>query len=76
MHLTGSGRGPEGVETDEVDDPIDLDEVGEGHAGEPGGEAGSDGRAGRRAEDPNLDDGYDWPGYVAKVEAAARSAAG
>jgi hypothetical protein len=35
-----------------------------------------DGRAGRRAEDPNMDDGYDWPGYVAKVEAAARSAAG
>jgi hypothetical protein len=35
-----------------------------------------DGRAGRRAEDPNMDDGYDWPAYVAKVEAAARSAAG
>jgi uncharacterized damage-inducible protein DinB len=35
-----------------------------------------DGAAGRRANDPNLDPSYDWPGYVAKVEAAARSAAG
>jgi hypothetical protein len=35
-----------------------------------------DGAAGRRADDPNMDPSYDWPGYVAKVEAAARSAAG
>ncbi len=34
-----------------------------------------DGAAGRRAEDPNLlGDGYDWDGYVAGVEAAARQA--
>jgi uncharacterized damage-inducible protein DinB len=35
-----------------------------------------DGRTGRRPSDPNMDDGYDWPAYVAKVEGAARSAAG
>ncbi|WP_134765921.1 DinB family protein [Nocardioides sp. 1609] len=34
-----------------------------------------DGSAGRRAGDPNLDDGYDWPGHVARVAAAARDAA-
>ena len=33
-----------------------------------------DGRAGRRPEDGNLDAGYDWPAYVAKVEQAAREA--
>lgn len=33
-----------------------------------------DGAAGRRREDPNMDAGYDWAGYVAKVEAAARAA--
>jgi uncharacterized damage-inducible protein DinB len=33
-----------------------------------------DGRAGRRAEDPNIEDGYDWPAYVATVEAHARRA--
>ena len=35
-----------------------------------------DGAAGRRPGDPNMDTGYDWPGYVARVEAAASSAAG
>ncbi len=35
-----------------------------------------DGAAGRRREDPNMDSGYDWAGYVAKVEAAARAHAG
>jgi uncharacterized damage-inducible protein DinB len=33
-----------------------------------------DGRAGRREADLNLDDSYDWPGHVARVEAAARQA--
>ena len=33
-----------------------------------------DGAAGRRADDPNLDDGFDWPGYVARVEEGARRA--
>ena len=32
---------------------------------------GVDGRAGRRPDDPSLGDGYDWPAYVARVEAAA-----
>ncbi len=32
-----------------------------------------DGRAGRRAADPNLDDGYDWAAHVDRVEAAARA---
>ena len=35
-----------------------------------------DGRAGRSGQDTNLDTGYDWPAYVAKVEMAARTAAG
>lgn len=35
-----------------------------------------DGRAGRKPEDANMDEGYDWPAYVAKVEAAAREASG
>jgi uncharacterized damage-inducible protein DinB len=35
-----------------------------------------DGQAGRFAGDANMDEGYDWPAYVAKVEKAARSAAG
>ena len=35
---------------------------------------GIDGAAGRRAGDPSLDDGYDWPAHVARVEAAARAA--
>jgi hypothetical protein len=34
-----------------------------------------DGQIGRRAEDANIQDGYDWPAYVAKVEREARSAA-
>ena len=34
-----------------------------------------DGQIGRRPEDGNIAAGYDWPAYVAKVEAAARSAA-
>lgn len=34
-----------------------------------------DGAAGRLAGDPNMDPSYDWPGYVAKVEQSARSAA-
>jgi len=34
-----------------------------------------DGQAGRRAEDGNMDASYDWPGYVAKVEAFARAVA-
>lgn len=34
-----------------------------------------DGGAGRRPEDPNLDPDYDWPGYLAKVERAARESA-
>jgi len=34
-----------------------------------------DGAAGRRPEDANLDQGYDWPAHVARVEAAARAAA-
>jgi hypothetical protein len=33
-----------------------------------------DGAAGRSAADPNMDAGYDWPGHVARVEAAARTA--
>ncbi|WP_193609022.1 DinB family protein [Nocardioides lijunqiniae] len=33
-----------------------------------------DGAAGRRPSDPNIDDGYDWPGHVARVERAARRA--
>jgi uncharacterized damage-inducible protein DinB len=32
-----------------------------------------DGTAGRYAGDPNMDDGYDWPAYVARVEAAAQA---
>jgi uncharacterized damage-inducible protein DinB len=35
-----------------------------------------DGQAGRFAGDANMDEGYDWPAYVAKVEQAARSVAG
>ena len=35
-----------------------------------------DGRAGRKPEDGNMDGDYDWPAYVAKVEAAARDASG
>jgi uncharacterized damage-inducible protein DinB len=35
-----------------------------------------DGAAGRKAGDPNMDEGYDWPAHVARVEAAARAAAG
>ncbi len=35
-----------------------------------------DGRAGRKAEDLNMDASYDWPSYVARVEAAATEAAG
>jgi uncharacterized damage-inducible protein DinB len=35
-----------------------------------------DGQAGRFAGDANMDEGYDWPAYVAKVEEAARSVAG
>jgi uncharacterized damage-inducible protein DinB len=35
-----------------------------------------DGRAGRKPGDGNMDDAYDWPAYVAKVERAARAAAG
>jgi len=35
-----------------------------------------DGAAGRMPGDPNMDAGYDWPAYVAKVEQEARSAAG
>ena len=35
-----------------------------------------DGRAGRKAEDVNMDASYDWPAYVATVEAAATEAAG
>jgi uncharacterized damage-inducible protein DinB len=34
-----------------------------------------DGAAGRKPGDANMDDGYDWTGYVAKVEHEARSAA-
>jgi uncharacterized damage-inducible protein DinB len=34
-----------------------------------------DGSAGRRPEDPNIADGYDWPAHVARVEEAARAAA-
>jgi hypothetical protein len=34
-----------------------------------------DGRAGRSAQDGNLDETYDWPAYVARVESAARGAA-
>jgi uncharacterized damage-inducible protein DinB len=34
-----------------------------------------DGQAGRFAGDANMDEGYDWPAYVAKVEQAARSVA-
>ena len=33
-----------------------------------------DGAIGRRPQDPNADASYDWPAYVARVEAAARSA--
>lgn len=36
---------------------------------------GLDGRAGRRAGDANVDDGYDWPAYVMRLEAVAREAA-
>ena len=35
-----------------------------------------DGSAGRKPGDPNLDEGYDWPAHVARVEEAARAAAG
>jgi uncharacterized damage-inducible protein DinB len=34
-----------------------------------------DGAAGRKPGDPNMDEGYDWPAHVDKVEQAARSAA-
>ena len=37
---------------------------------------GIDGAAGRLPSDPNMDDGYDWPAHVARVEAAAKAAAG
>jgi uncharacterized damage-inducible protein DinB len=33
-----------------------------------------DGRVGRDPDDGNMDGGYDWDGYVARVEAAARAA--
>jgi uncharacterized damage-inducible protein DinB len=33
-----------------------------------------DGAVGRSADDGNIVDGYDWPGYVAKLEALARKA--
>jgi uncharacterized damage-inducible protein DinB len=32
-----------------------------------------DGAAGQRSGDPNLDEDYDWPAYVARVEQEARS---
>ena len=35
-----------------------------------------DGAAGRRPDDPNMDPGYDWPAYVARLEEAARTAEG
>jgi len=35
-----------------------------------------DGQAGRSASDRNMDGGYDWAAHVARVEEAARSAAG
>ena len=35
-----------------------------------------DGRAGRKADDRNLDESYDWPAHVTRVETAARTAAG
>jgi uncharacterized damage-inducible protein DinB len=35
-----------------------------------------DGAAGRLPGDPNMEAGYDWPTHVARVEAAARKAAG
>ena len=35
-----------------------------------------DGRAGRRPGDGNMDETYDWPAYVTRVEMAARTAAG
>ena len=34
-----------------------------------------DGQIGRKPDDGNIEDGYDWPAYVARVEAAARAAA-
>jgi hypothetical protein len=34
-----------------------------------------DGRAGRRPGDANMDDAYDWPAHVARVEQAALAAA-
>lgn len=33
-----------------------------------------DGQIGRRARDGNIAEGYDWPAYVARVEASARGA--
>ena len=33
-----------------------------------------DGQIGRRPSDVNIEDGYDWPAYVAKVEEEARTA--
>jgi uncharacterized damage-inducible protein DinB len=35
-----------------------------------------DGQIGRRASDVDIEDTYDWPAYVQKVEALAREAAG
>lgn len=35
-----------------------------------------DGAVGRRPGDGNIEDAYDWPAYVAKVEAEARAAGG
>ena len=35
-----------------------------------------DGRAGRKPGDGNMDETYDWPAYVTRVELAARTAAG
>jgi hypothetical protein len=34
---------------------------------------GLDGATGRRPGDLNMDESYDWPAHVARVEAAARS---
>ncbi len=33
-----------------------------------------DGQAGRLPNDPNMDDGYDWPAHFARLEEAARQA--
>ena len=35
-----------------------------------------DGAAGRSPSDANMDEAYDWPAHVARVEAAARASAG